>query len=440
MKALKGGCLALVEVRSKIRKLIDYCGDIDSGRTDYNPNYSPNNIRRIVISPNGVFVVYHKSNPSTGGKTYNYVEFQDKDLYFEEQQPKYKPILDMLANPLVCASLEEIVVLRQSLSGHVHQNFLNEIQLEVMVKSFRGDGSDLKEKITRRFARLRYYSVLDANFKAFLTIFKTAVQTKEISRYPFFSEIPTFKSRCQTTVLAGDDYWKYNGCLAHRYAYDAVLKAHFDAIRKSHEDKLKADKVDELRDKRLGGKIAEVNAKIEEYIAYNRLWSTYYNIIRKEGPNGVLPNLSFVKAPEAYEVLPFKGMVKVPEMHLSKQQVPEQEALERNEAMFKSYKLRCASSLVQDFLTALERVADGGEEILLKVLVGGCEAGISVPTNYKGTVEKIKLLTGVEFAGRDIQATVVLCCSQFIRFFVDCDFTDAFSKPYWEGKLKKVGG
>lgn len=429
----------MAEVRSKIRKLIDYCGDSERAPGSYSPNYSPNNIRRIVISPNGVFVVYHKSNASTGNRTYNYVEFAERDLYQEEDNPKYKPIFDLLAEPHVCASLEEIVVLRQSLSGNVHQNFLNEIQLGGMVKSFKGEGGDLKEKITRRFVRLRYYSVLDVNFKAFLVMFKTAVQNKDIAKYPFFSEIPDFRSKCQSTILGGEDYWKYNGCNI-RYAFDTVLRAHFEAIKKSREDKLKSDKVNELRDKRLGGKIAEVNAKIDEYLAYNKLWTTYSSIVYREGPNGVLPNLSFVKVPESYEVLPFKGMTKVPEEHLSKQQVPEQEALERNEAMFKSYKLRCASSLVQDFLTALERVADGGEEILLKVIVNNCETGISVPSAYKGTVEKIKALTGVEFAGRDIQSTVVLCCSQFIRFFVDTDYKEAFSKPYWESKLKRTGG
>lgn len=430
------------KVRQKIDSLIDYCGDIarnsgGAGPRVYSEGYSPNNIRRVVISPNGVLVVYHKANQSTGGRSYNFVEFPERELYMEEQEQSYKPILRLLAVPLVCSCLEEIVVLSNSLTGNVHPNYLSEIQLETMVASFKGAGSDLQTKISNRYKRLRYYTVMNVNFKEFMNYFGAAVRSKEAGRYSFFSEMPGFQSRSQITELAGSDYWRYYGVQTSTYALDSVLEGHFSAIRQRREKEDKSKAVDAMREKRLGSKIQVVNALISEYALFNRLWSQYYNIVRHEGTNGVLADLGFVKQPDTFQVSPFRGMCKVPERLMSKQQCGDAEALEKNESQLKGYKARCAGWIVHDFLTALDGVRNLGEETLLRVIVDGCETSISVPTSYSSLVKNIQDVTGVSFSGRDINATISICCSQFLRYFVDCGHTEPFSKEYWEGKLRK---
>lgn len=165
-------------VRQKIEKLFDYCGDNarNAGREvarAYSATFSPNNIRAVVISPNGVLVRYHLP---VNGRSHAIAQFNERELYAEECEPKYKPILRMLAHPLVCASVEEIIVLSSSLSGVVHQSYMNEIELRSMIQSYGGASSDLKSSISGRFGRLRYYAVLNINFNTFVGYYSNVIK------------------------------------------------------------------------------------------------------------------------------------------------------------------------------------------------------------------------------------------------------------------------
>lgn len=431
------------KVRQKIDALFDYRGDLGKARDgdvprSYSPDYSPNNIRRVVISPNGVMVVYHRNCGGTSNRSYNAVEFADRDLYLEEQDKNYKPILRLLANPVVSSCVEEIVVLSVPLSGQPHPNYLREIQLESLVSSFRGGvGDDLKARIQGRFRRLRYYTVMNINFKSFKDYFRSIVQSGEVKKYAFFSDMPALKSYSQTTELAGLDYWKNYDVRPAIYSFDATLKEHFDSIRQRHEAAEKTKAVDEARDKRIGSKIQAVNSLIEDYIVYSKAWGIFYNIVTKEGTNGVLGDLSFVDAPEYCQIYKFKGITSVPKQHLAQEDLPESEALERNEAALKNYKAKFASRVVGSFLRALETVRGNGEVILLKTIAGGCSTTISIPPNLKAQAMSIREATGVEFVGRDLDVTIATCCCQFLRFFVACEHTEPFSKDYWDAKLKR---
>lgn len=429
------------KVRQKIESLFDYRGDIaknadGAAPRTYSMDYSPNNIRRVVVSPNGVLIVYHRAVAGTQNRSFGVTEFQDRDLYVEEQAKNYKPILRLLADPLVCSTVEEIVVLSNSLSGQVHPNYLSETRLEAMVSSFKGAGSDLKTRISNRFGRLRYYSVININFKEFYNYFRSAVQSREISKYYFFSDMPVLKARAQVTELAGEDYWKSYDVRPAIYAFDAKLKEYFDGIKQRREAELKAQAVDAAREQRVGGRVKALNDMIDDYLIYHKLWSTYYNIIQREGTNGVLPDLRFIGVPDKVEIYKFKGMRNVPEAYLSKQQRTESEAFSLNEEKLKGYKARCASALVTDFLKALELVGSQGESILLNVILQNCETGISVPPTCQAMAQRLEATTGFKFTGRDIKSTVVSCCSNFLRYFVDCEHTESFSKDYWESKLE----
>lgn len=430
------------KARQKIDPLFDYRGDNarnasgGSART-YSADYSPNNIRSVVISPNGVLVRYHIGTAGTKNRSYCFAEFNERDLYSEEQDPKYKPILRMLAVPLVCGSLEEIVVLGNSLSGQVHPNYLAEIQLDGMVASFKGAGADLKSRISNRFTRLRYYTVVSCNWKEFMNYFSQLIQTKEVTKYHFFSEMPGFASRAQITEVGDADYWKSWNALPSTYAFDAKLKAHFEDVKKRREAADKMAAVDEQRNKRVGSKIQAINDLIEEYLTYNKLWSAYYSIVQKEGTNGVLPDLSFVRPPENLQLLPFKGMAKVPDTMISKQPCSEAEAFEKDEELLSKYKARCSKALVGNFLMAISKLS--GEPYLLKTLMKNCETTVCVPPDLASVASQLQGLTGVAFNGRDLEASIINSCWQFMQCFVGCAHTEPFTRKYWESKLSRRG-
>lgn len=428
------------KVRQKIVPLFDYCGDrsrnAGSGvKPMYSSEYSPHNIRRVVISPDGVMVVYHKSTAKTGGRTFGYVQFSAKDLYLEEQDPKYKPILRMLADP-VCQCLEEIVVLsRASYGQQVHENYRNEVRLESMVASFKGAGYDLKGKISNRFTRLRYYTEMGVDFQYFLDCFVQFHKSREDSKYDFFSEMPWFKDYAQKTELAGPDYWRNWGINTGTYSFDVALREHFVNVKQKHEDAEKFAAVSAAREKRVGGKVQAINELIDDYLVYSKLWVAFNSIVQKEGTNGVLPDLSFVRPVETVQLLPFKGMAKVPEQFISKQPCSEAEAFEKDEAMLKNYKAKCCRALAVNFLTALSKLQ--GEPYLLKTLVKDCETTVCVPQEMKQTALAIQESTGVVFSGKDFQASIVNCCWQFMQYFVGCAHTEPFTRRYWESKIQR---
>ena len=114
------------EIRENIQGLIDYRGDIrnnaDSLRSArYSKDYSPNNIKTVVISTEGILVRLHR--PYTGNLNKGCMRLSNTIMYYQFTPLKlYKPdangqpdlgkgILEMLVKPLVCASVEEIVFL-----------------------------------------------------------------------------------------------------------------------------------------------------------------------------------------------------------------------------------------------------------------------------------------------------------------------------------------
>lgn len=426
-------------VRQRITALFDYRGDnarnagSNSPRV-YSSNYSPNNIRTVVISPNGVMVRYHLS---VDGHDYKYIEFPERDLYAEEQDTKYKPILRLLADPLICASIEEIIVLSQSLSGTVHPNYMREIQLQSMVASYKGSGTDLQTRITGRYGRLRYYASLSVNFKTFMGYFLTVKRSGELKRGGLLCELKEIKRMATIQPLAGEDYWRYYGYQA-TYAYDMQLREHFEKIKAKREEDAKSKAVDEMRDKRVGGKVKAINEMIEEYSTCSKLWARFYNIAKSEGLSGITNGFIGLERPETIHLFKFKGMVDVPEEGINPATCSEAEALERDEAMLKGYKLKFAKAVVGAFILSLDDIASRGETILLKTIVAGCDTTMAVPPQYGAAVSRIAQMTGVKFEGRDIDTSIVNSCSMFMKYFVACRKSEPYDKEYWGSRLRKV--
>lgn len=428
-------------VRQKIEKLFDYCGDNarNAGREGaraYSATFSPNNIRAVVISPNGVLVRYHLP---VNGRSHAIAQFNERELYAEECEPKYKPILRMLAHPLVCASVEEIIVLSSSLSGVVHQSYMNEIELRSMIQSYGGASSDLKSSISGRFGRLRYYAVLNINFNTFVGYYSNVIKNGILKRDGLMCELQAIKNSAQLEELAGEDYWKSYG-YQPTYAFDETLRKHFEAIKSKREAEIKSKAVEEVRDKRVGGKIRAINEMIEEYITCNRLWSRFCKVAKSEGSSGIVPNLDFVEQPEVFKLLKFKGMVTVPDALLDSRQCSEDEAFAHNESVLKGYKLKFAKATACTFFKGLDVIASRGEITLLKTIVNGCETLIAVPPHCQDSAAKIAQMTGVQFNGRDIDTSIVNSCSMFMRYFVAYQHKDVCTRDYWGSRLKTENG
>lgn len=143
--------------------LVDYCGDIKGKRQTYSQYYSPNNIRRLYLSPDGAMVMYHVNAGKGLRKT---VSFNGGMVQQCEMCADYVPMLYVLSADRVCASIEEVVICQRGDNGAVLDQ--REMDFMGLVKSYKGSGSDLKDTIMNRYKRLHSFMVYSGSIKEFL--------------------------------------------------------------------------------------------------------------------------------------------------------------------------------------------------------------------------------------------------------------------------------
>ena len=232
-------------VSEKIRRLFDYRGVCaNSSNTNISiaktSDYSPNNIRRVIISPDGVLVSFHKrltagrvSGSTNGNSQFAFLAFNALELNREEQSENYKPILLNLSEPRVCACVEEIVICTQSMNGVFDSGaFQREVSVGGMIKSFINKSGSIDDVVKRRFQRLRYFSLCSCTIQEVLMCCKDLNFLSD-----FISEHPQFSDRMQVKEYqSGEDYWKYANLQTSIYPFDAnVLSKHFHEIKEKFE-------------------------------------------------------------------------------------------------------------------------------------------------------------------------------------------------------------
>jgi hypothetical protein len=137
---------------SSLEALVNYSGT----------NYSPNNIRRIIISPEGVGVFYFV------GKKAELKEFPLLTYmqYLKGTSPKdFKPMLSVLYSGKQLTSVEEIIILPMGSNGAsvLHPD-------EYSIRTIVGNrGASSYEGCKNSYKRLRYISIIqNVTFKQFL--------------------------------------------------------------------------------------------------------------------------------------------------------------------------------------------------------------------------------------------------------------------------------
>lgn len=228
------------EARKQVFSCIDYCGDILGDRKEYSPQFSPNNIRTVIVSPDGIMLRLYKpvagnlpkgvQHPST---LLLYTKVKTVALYTNKGKPdfdvtKEKSILSMLVDPLICGCIEEIVVLTEpsvpAFKPFVDKYSAWEFNFNFMVE--KGEGS-LLERLASRFPRLHMLSKVRMNFNDFLhsasagvsALVKTEDVTSLLGNY------------VENTTQLNEGTWKEGHKLQPKvYALDNKLMGAFDKV------------------------------------------------------------------------------------------------------------------------------------------------------------------------------------------------------------------
>lgn len=239
----------------EMKDMSKYCFDIVLDAIQYSNDstkWSPNNIRRLIISPDGVAIQLHTS------QKFIQKPFNREKAYYCFSSMNYKPMITSLVNR-VCSSVEEVIFCTGSVNGLSLPQ--TELELRSILASTKVSQTeeDLLKNIAKRFVRLRGILIFNCTIADFLKTFGTKLNDhlyqcsddKELSGYA--SIINVHK----------DDWYKGYYLRQKDYIFDkegGTLYCTLHKVQEKIESSLKDKTIDESRKKHLG----EVSAKAED--------------------------------------------------------------------------------------------------------------------------------------------------------------------------------
>lgn len=229
-----------------------YCYDIALSKVQFSSDtshFSPNNVRRLFISGDGVLVQFFVNTGSGYCKSGYFNPSKAFDCFCDKG---FKPIIQCLVD-LVCSNLEEIVFCTQSKSGtNLNQSELN---LTSILKGYTGSISpDLAKSLLGRFVRLRNIVFFNGLLDEVITISNTDV-FKSFNKT--FSDCVQDKSRIKEQSLGNSEWFKHHRLRPQHYMLDAQggkLSNYFTNVKSKMEVVDKAAKIEEMNNQRFGKK------------------------------------------------------------------------------------------------------------------------------------------------------------------------------------------
>ena len=239
-------------IYDKVLPLIDYRGDIIKKKTDpdnfsnYSSDFSPNNIKRLVISPDGAFVEYFISVKNKG--KFDGVKWS-ANIYTEIcKLEDYVPLLNCLSEDRICTSIEEVVIINNSADGRYCLDS-KENDISDLIRNYNGSSGDIKDTIMNRYKRIHDFVVVnETNLNEVIDYIKS-------HNNEFICDNKSLN--CVTTILH-EDYYNSYGQSPKYYEYDRVGSPLNNYFKKVKDDFAKEE------DRKLFEKIKD--AKIKELV------------------------------------------------------------------------------------------------------------------------------------------------------------------------------
>lgn len=201
-------------------------------------DWSPNNVRRLIIGWDYFIIQYH----ITGGKFKKLLELKnlqnasvkDAELIMSHQSEKVKPIINALVDGRICSNIEEIVFDISNYDGFA-------FTIDSNLAKLGGKGN-----LDTRFPRLQGVYRVDSNFRQMGELIQGCKE-------PNSSFIDTVKNKGLevTSIYVSsnleDGSWKKGGAVRPQYyMFDDALSGHFSKLRKLEEDNDKQGKLKEI--------------------------------------------------------------------------------------------------------------------------------------------------------------------------------------------------
>lgn len=331
--------------------------NMQKANIQFKDNYSPNNIRKIAISPEGTIVYYHVP---VGGKQFQIKYYSSAILMECEMMKGYKPIINLIKTPYVCSSIEEIVFITQGSDG----SYLTSSE-----QWYSGD------KNLVDFKRLRDIVIYSGTLQQYMAE----------DRSGFSDEL----SLADATFIHKDDWYKNYGYRPKYYTVDEPLKKRFEKIAvyyKNNEKNSEKDKRDKERTKTLQEDFDRV---FKRFKSLCKCISKVKKLQEAVGVRSILNKSDIDTAFEAYErnivtcnFYKFSGHEKYNTRIINLDASSDKEALERNIEVAKDSFSLIYNCLLNAMLKQLKLYSNLGEQSLEI-------AKSAITKEYKGLSEDI---------------------------------------------------
>lgn len=412
-------------------KAIDYCGNIEKGVTAYHEYFSPNNIRRLIISPDAVLAEFYVSVPGVGGS--KLVRLPSRMLSEVESLPDYIPIVQVISTSRICSSIEEIIFLVRSNDGQVMLG-AKEYDLSSLVNSFQRKSKDLLETIRQRYVRLRDLVVISCSFDQFRSI--------QRGRDDLIGELECIRGCADVYMIHSEaDWYARWGTSGAAKAYplmDGVGGHLYNYFTRSIEKRRKAEKVKSIEDYK-GQRYREAKEEVEK--VYEKLYriAKMSAKLRKlvqthgftEGISIDIPKISFEPLFDVEGLKDYPKVVNVPAgMNLG-------EICQENTKA-------CRKMLHHAVVSASERLIESlvylsqEYELTAKVILGGREIRVIVPPDLKPAADRLSEKCHCTITGKNILGSYQEFCRLICLFFLNRSATGFKMKyttaKFWEGR------
>lgn len=426
----------------KVLSLIDYNGDIKrkkkSGVSSYSATFSPNNIRTLIISPDGAIVRYFLS---TGKGKVAKVKFDSVMLQKAQSFEDYKPMITALYDDRVCASIEEIILVTTSANGTVKLSS-QETNIGMLVKGFRGQtsSSDVKTSIMERYKRLYAVSIFNGTMQSFLQGFSSepsvSLPTNLISDQGFMdSAIKTYFHK--------EDWYRGYGFSANFYDFDrkdGQLNKYFNATKESMESKEKDDKIAQFSKERHGALDDKYKEELNKYKGIYNCY-TMLTVILSNGST-VLAGSCEIRRVQPLQLEKFKGFVETKGITFMEESGANYTDVLTNNIKLLNNQSKLIYLMLMDCMLSRFKFLAEDNPLCAKLIGNNINRAIRIPDTLESTNEWLKSVTDGElyFEGARWNDSIANACTQTCTFFAskhtERSVKSFQNKEYWMGVLK----
>lgn len=411
--------------------VIDYCGNIAKGNSNYSEYFSPNNIRRLIISPDVVRAEFYISVPNIG--LMKQVNIPSSMLQQLEYMEGYVPIVQIIATERICSSIEEIVFLINSNDGQTRLG-PQEYDFASLVTSYNRRSGDLLDTIKKRYVRLRYITIANISMNQFMSLKRD--KSTVIGELPPMQGVSEIKK-----IHDEEDWYKHwgNPAAAKTYPTMDAVGGHLHNFFQDYIKKVvaleKQKSIDDYKNKRYDADKKRFETELKRFEVIIKLRNRLRKVINEHGYiSGVSKGLNFLDVPELIEypdMKPYPNVKPKGNMNLG-------EVYKFNEEAIKTYTKEFVRVFATSFILMLHEFMTQ-YPVTFRTMTHSAETTVVVPNEVLTQASELSR-QGYILDGTSIMASVVNICYLTCLFFVEKaspKFSPSFiTRSFWEGVIK----